>query len=50
MVKIITWETKGKAKERQKDAPLERTKEGRELVLLMVGYYFTHNPSNVVRM
>jgi hypothetical protein len=50
MVKIITWETKGKAQERQKDAPLERTKEGRELVLLMVGYYFTDNPSNVVRM
>jgi len=34
---------------RPKDAQPTRTKEGRKLVLLMVGRYFTHKPSIVVR-
>ncbi len=50
MARIITWKTKGKPKERQKDARPTRTKEGRELVPLMVGSYLTHNRSNVACM
>jgi hypothetical protein len=50
MVKIITQKTKRKAKERSKDTELARTKEGRKLVLFMVGNYFTHNISNVTYM
>jgi hypothetical protein len=46
MVGTITWTTKRKAKERPKEMELARTKEGRELVLLMVRRYFTHNLSN----
>jgi hypothetical protein len=46
----ITRKTKGKAKERPKDAEPIGTKEGRELVPLMVGSYFTHNPYNVTCM
>jgi hypothetical protein len=43
-------EDKRKAKERLKDAQPVGTKEGRELVLLVVGGYFTHNPFNVADM
>jgi hypothetical protein len=51
MVGTITWKTKGKnAKERPKDVQPARTKEGKELVPLMVGSYLTHSPSNVVCM
>jgi hypothetical protein len=44
MVGTITWKAKGKVKERPKDTQLVGTIEGRELVLLMVGSYLTHNP------
>jgi hypothetical protein len=37
MVGTITWKTKKKAKESVKDTQLARTKEGRELVPLVVG-------------
>jgi hypothetical protein len=50
MVGTITWETKGKAKERPAHTQPAGTKEGRELVLLVVGSYLTHNPSNVTYM
>jgi hypothetical protein len=50
MVGTITRKTKWKAKERPKDAQPIRTKEWRELVLLVVGRYFTHKPSNVACM
>jgi len=50
MAKTITWKTKGKAKERPKDTQPAGTKEGRELVLLVVGNYLTHNLSNVIYM
>jgi hypothetical protein len=50
MVGTITQKTKGKAKERLKDAQPARTKEGRELVPFVVGSYLTHNPSNVANM
>jgi hypothetical protein len=42
MAGTITWKTKGKAKERPKN--LARTKEGRELVPLMVGSYLPIAP------
>ncbi len=48
MIRTITCKTKGKVKEMPKDTQHARTKEGRKLVLLMVGSYFTQNPSNVV--
>jgi hypothetical protein len=51
MAGTITGETKREGqKERPKDVQPARTKkkEGRELVLLVVGNYFTHNLSNVV--
>jgi len=38
---------KGKSKKGQKEAKLVGTKEGRELVPLVVWNYFTHNPFNV---
>jgi hypothetical protein len=44
LAKTITQKTKGKAKERPKDAQHVGTKEGRELVPLVVGSYLTHNP------
>jgi len=47
MVGTIMWKTKGKAKERPKNKEPIGTIEGRELVPLVVGSYFTHNPSNV---
>jgi hypothetical protein len=47
---VRTWKTKGKAKERPKDAHSTWTKEGRELVPLMEGSYFNHNPSNATYM
>jgi hypothetical protein len=50
MVETITKKTKGKAKERPKDAQPARTKEGRKLFLLMVGNYLTHSLSNVAIM
>jgi hypothetical protein len=50
MAKIITHKTKGKAKERSKDAQPTRIKEGRELVPFMVGCYVTKRPSNVICM
>jgi len=50
MAGTITWKTEGKAKERPKDARPTRTEERRELVLLVVGSYLTHNPSNVAYM
>jgi hypothetical protein len=50
MVRTITQKTKGKAKERPKDAQPTSTKERRELVPLMVGSYLTYNPSNVACM
>jgi hypothetical protein len=50
MARTITPKTKGKAKERPKDTQPVRTKEGRELVPLVVGNYFTHNLSNVICM
>jgi hypothetical protein len=50
-IKIGGWnhhtEDKRKVKKRLKDAQPTRTKEGRELVPLVIGSYFTHNPSNV---
>jgi hypothetical protein len=50
MVRTITQKTKRKAKERPKDVQLAKPKEGRELVPLVVGNYFTHNPFNVTSM
>ncbi len=48
MVGTITWKTKGKnAKERPKDVQPARTKEGKELVPLMAGSYFTQRLSKV---
>jgi hypothetical protein len=41
---------KGKAKERPKNVQLVGTKEGRKLVLIVVGNYLTHHPFNVTRM
>jgi hypothetical protein len=46
MAGTITWKTKRKTKERPKDMEPTRTKKERELVLLMVGNYFTHNLYN----
>jgi hypothetical protein len=43
-------EKEGKAKERPNNAQPKGTKEGRELVLLVVGSYFTQRPFNVTRM
>jgi len=51
MVGTITWERKGKAKESPKDPQPTRTKKKRrKLIPLVVGNYFTHNPSNVACM
>jgi hypothetical protein len=50
MARTITHKTKRKAKERLKDKQPTRTKEGRELIPLVVRSYFTHNPSNVTYM
>jgi hypothetical protein len=47
MVGTITRKTKRKAKERPTNAQPEGTKEGRELIPLMVGSYFIHSPFNV---
>jgi hypothetical protein len=47
MAETITQKTKGKAKERPKNALPIRTKKGRELVFLVVGNYLIHSPSNV---
>jgi len=49
MVGTITQKTKGKAKEKLYAQPVG-TKEGRELVPLLVGSYLTQNPSNVTNM
>jgi hypothetical protein len=50
MAKTITRKIKGKAKERSKDVQPIATKEGRELVPLLVGSYVTHSPFNVTYM
>jgi hypothetical protein len=50
MVETITQKIKGKGKERPKDAQSTRTKEGRELIVFVVGIYFTHNLFNVACM
>ncbi len=50
MVGTITQKTERKAKERPTNAQPEGTKEGRELVPLMVGSYLTHNLFNVACM
>ncbi len=50
MAGTITRKTKGKAKERPEEAQPASTKEGRELVALVVGSYLTHSPSNVTSM
>jgi len=50
MVGTMTRKTKWKAKERPKNAQPTRTKEGRKLVLFVVGRYFNHKPFNVVCM
>jgi len=47
IVGTITQKTKGKAKEKSKDAQRTETKEGRELFSFMVGSYLTHSLSNV---
>ncbi len=43
-------EDKREGQRKAKSAQPEGTKEGKELVPLMVGIYFTHNPSNVTYM
>jgi len=40
-------EDKNEVQKRSKDAHLTGTKERKELVPLLVGSYFTHNPCNV---
>ncbi len=50
MVRTVTRKTKRKAKERPTYAQPIGTKEGRKLVPLVVGSYFTHNPFNVTCM
>ncbi len=50
MAKTITQKTKGKAKERPKDAQLVGTKKGRKPIPLMVRSYLTHNLSNATYM
>ncbi len=50
MARTITRKTKGKVKERSKDVQHVRTKEGKKLIPLVVGSYFTFNPSNVTYM
>jgi hypothetical protein len=50
MAETIRGRQIGKAKERPKYAQHARTKKGRKLVLLMVGSYLTHGPSNVTCM
>jgi len=50
MAETITRKTKGKAKERPKDAEPAGAKEGRELVPLMVRRYLIHHPFNVIHM
>jgi hypothetical protein len=50
MAKTITHKTKGKVKTRPTDAQPTKTKEGKKLVLLMVGNYLTHSSSNVAYM
>jgi hypothetical protein len=50
MVGTIMQKTKWKAKERPKDAHPAGTKEGRELVPLLVDSYLTHSLSNVTCM
>ncbi len=44
------WKAKGKAKKGQKDAQPAGTKEGKELIPLVVGNYLTHSLSNVTCM
>jgi hypothetical protein len=39
-----------KATEKSKDKQCARTKEGKDLIPLTVGNYFTHNPFNVAFM
>jgi hypothetical protein len=46
MVGIITRKTKREGQKKSKEAALARTKEGRELVLLIVRSYVIENPSN----
>jgi len=50
MAGTITRKTKGKAKERPKDAQPTGTKEGGELVPFLVGRYLIHRSSNVIHM
>jgi len=50
MAKTIIQKTKGKAKERPTNAQPIGTNEGRELVPLMGGSYFTHIPFDVACM
>jgi hypothetical protein len=51
MARTIMWKTKGKAKEKAKtNAHPVGTKEGRELVPLVIGIYLTHSLSNVTCM
>jgi len=47
MAKPSHGKQKGKATERPKDVQPVGTKEGRKLVLIVVGNYFTHHPFNV---
>ncbi len=47
MAETIRRKTKEKAKNRSKDMQPAWTKEGRELVPLLIGSYLTHNPSDV---
>ncbi len=49
LIRTITWKTKVKAKERLKDMQFVG-REGKELILLVVGSYLTHKPFNVVDM
>jgi hypothetical protein len=50
MARNIIGKTKGKAIERPTCTQPIGTKEGKKLVSLVVGSYFTHNPSNVACM
>jgi hypothetical protein len=50
MARTITQKTKRKAKERPTYAQPKGTKEGKELIPLVVGSYLTHNLINVACM
>jgi hypothetical protein len=51
MVGTITRETKREGPRKTKGRTICRNqKKGKELILLVVGSYFTHSPSNVICM